>query len=168
MQHGKACLGLGLPVADHVGVRQRPGCHQLLLSQIFYRVQTVSQAGRQLKFQVVRGGEHLPAKLLGHRLVIPLQKLPRLEHGFPVLGAAFALLAPPGALVHVIVQAGALLANIPGELLMAAGQLEGQANGLHHIVGHGSAAVGAVIIRAVVRRFADHGDDRVNVLHVKP
>ena len=51
---------------------------------------------------------------------------------------------------------------------MAAGQLEGQPDGLHHIVGHGSAAVGAVIVRAVVRRFADHGDDRVNVLHVKP
>ena len=50
MQHGKARLGFGLPVADHVGVRQRPGCHQLLLSQIFYRVQAVSQAGRQLKF----------------------------------------------------------------------------------------------------------------------
>ena len=73
MQHGKARLGLGLPVADHVGVRQRPGCHQLLLSQIFYRVQAVSQAGRQLKFQVVRGGEHLPSQLLSHRFVISLQ-----------------------------------------------------------------------------------------------
>ena len=68
----------------------------------------------------------------------------------------------------MVVQAGALLADVPGKLLVAAGQLEGQPDGLHHVVCHGSAAVGAVIVRAVVRRFADHGDDRVNVLHVKP
>ena len=73
MQHGKARLGFGLPVADHIGVRESTGCHQLLLPQVFHRVQPVAETGRQLKFQIVRGGEHLPAKLLGHRLVISLQ-----------------------------------------------------------------------------------------------
>ena len=32
MQHGKARLGFGLPVADHIGVRESTGCHQLLLA----------------------------------------------------------------------------------------------------------------------------------------
>ena len=73
MQHGKARLGLGLPVADHVGVRESTGCHQLLLPQVFHRVQPVAETGRQLKFQIVRGGEHLSPQLLGHRLVISLQ-----------------------------------------------------------------------------------------------
>ena len=73
MQYGKACLGFGLPVADHVGVRESTGRYKLLLPQVFHRVQPVAEAGRQLKFQIVRGGEHLSPQLLGHRLVISLQ-----------------------------------------------------------------------------------------------
>ena len=73
MQHGKARLGLGLPVTDHVGVRESTGRYKLLLPQVFHRVQPVAEAGRQLKFQIVRGGEHLSPQLFGHRLVISLQ-----------------------------------------------------------------------------------------------
>ena len=168
MQHREAGLRLRFPVAHHVGVRQGPGGDQLLLSQVFHRRQPVPQAGGQLKFQVFRGGEHLLADLLSDCLVISLQELLGLEHGFPVLSATLSRLAPAGALVHVIVQTGPLLADVPGELLVAAGKLQRQADGLHHVVGDGPAAVGTVIIRPVVRRLADHGDHRVDFLHIQP
>ena len=74
MQHGKARLGFGLPVADHVGVRESTGRYKLLLPQVRPpRSAGSREAGRQLKFQIVRGGEHLYPQLLGHRLVISLQ-----------------------------------------------------------------------------------------------
>ena len=94
--------------------------------------------------------------------------MPGLFHPDPVFGAGNTCLAPTGTLVHVIVEAGTVFAHIPGKLLAASRQLQGQPNGLHDAVGDTSAAVGAEILSAIVGDFAHQFDFGVNILHIQP
>ena len=67
----------------------------------------------------------------------------------------------------MIIEAGAVLADVPRKFPLAVGHLQAQANGFHHILGHAPAAVWTVIARAVVGNLADHGDPGVDLPHVQ-
>ena len=168
MEHGKAGLGLRLGIPDHIRIRQRTGCHKLLLPQRFHRIQPVTEAGRQFKFQTLRRVQHLRADTGCDRFVIPHEKLPRLLNQRPVFNGAFPRLTPAGTLVHVVIQAGTVFPDIPGKFLFTAGQFQRQANGLHDVLRYAPAAKGAVVPRAVIRDFADHSDSGVYLPHIQP
>ena len=72
VQHGKASLDLGLPVADHIRIRQGTGGDQLLLPQGFYGIQPVPQGRGHFKFQVVRCCKHGGFDFIGNGFVIAL------------------------------------------------------------------------------------------------
>ena len=95
MKNRKACLRLGLSVADHVCICQSTCCYQLLLPQDFHRIEPVTEAGCQFEFQILSCRKHGFLNFPGHFLIIAVQKLPGLFHQFPVLGAAFF---PPGTI----------------------------------------------------------------------
>ena len=168
MKNSKAGFRLRLTIANDIGVRQCSGCYQLLLAQILYRLQSIPETGGKLKLQIFRGTKHLTPNFICHRFVIPPQQFPGLRHGLTVFGAGLSLLAPSGALIHVIIQAGPPLPYIPGKLQMTAGELQSQAKGFHHVMGDTSAAKRAEILRAIVTEPAHQGDSGIDLPHIQP
>ena len=168
MQDHKAAFGCRLGKADDVGVRHGTGGHQLLLPQGLHRLQPVPQLCGLLKFQLLRGLQHLCPQLLGQLLVVPGEQQPGLLHGSPVVRRAPAQLAPALALVHVVIQAGPVLPQVPGKLLAAVRQLQGPENGVQHMLSHAPAAIWPKISRTIVSQLVDHGDSGVLLRHVQP
>ena len=168
MQYCKASLCLRLGITDHVRIRQSSGCHKLFLPQGFHCGQTIPQRRCQLKFQILRCIQHLGTDFLRDRLVITIQQLSRLFHPKTILRAAFSFLAPSFTLIHVIIQTGSVLANVPGKFFVTTRQFQGQADGFHHIVGDGTTSVGTVITGTIIGQLADHGDFRINIFHIQP
>ena len=150
MEHRKTGLGFRLTIADHVRIGQGSRRDKLLLPQCFHSIQAVTKIGCQFKFQIFRSGQHLLFDLICHGFIVSCQKLSGLLDPLPILGAGLMLLTPPFALVHVVVQAGPVLADIPGKFPFTAGELQCQSNGFHHVLGHTAAAIRAVIARSVV------------------
>ena len=156
MQDCKAGPRFVLIVADDVGVGHRPGRDELLFAKGFHGPQPVAQRRRQLKLQLVRRGLHLHAQLARHLLVVPLQDEDGLLHPGVVVLLAARELAPAVAVVHVVIQAGALLAEVARELLGAAGQLERQPQRIDHMLRHEAAAEGTKVAGLVAGNAADH------------
>ena len=167
MEHRKAGLHLGLAIAHHIRIRQSTRRHQLLLSQSFHGVQPVPQGGGQLELQMIGSLDHLRLDLLRHGLVVSGEQLSGLLHGLAVFGAGFAWLAPTGTLVHMVIEAGALLTHIPRKLLAAGGKLQGVLHRLQDIVSHAPAAERTVIMGTIIRDFAHQRDSGINLLHIQ-
>ena len=70
-------------------------------------------------------------------------------------------LTPAVAVVHVEVEARAVLAEVARELLGAAGQLERQPQRIDHVLRHEAAGEGAKIAGLIPCRFADHLHDGI-------
>lgn len=70
-------------------------------------------------------------------------------------------LTPAVAVVHVEVEARAVLAEVARELFGAAGQLQRQAERVDHVLRDGAAAEGAKIAGLIPCRFADHLHDGI-------
>ena len=132
-----------------------------------HSVQPVPEAGSQFKFQILRRFQHFAANILRNGLIVAQQELTGLLYGLPVLGGAFPLLAPAGALVHVVVQAGPVLSNIPGKLPGAVRKLQGQADRFHNGMGNAPAAIGPIVARAVIRYFAYQSDPGIFLFHIQ-
>ena len=161
VQHREAAFGCILIVAHHIGMGHGAGCHQLLLSQVFNGQQTIPQQSRPFKLQRFCRGFHLPPQVIGHGLVLPLQEQDHLLHGGTVCLGGLAQLTPTVTVVHVVVEARAALAHVPREYLAAARQMKGQPQCIHQLIGHGSPAIGAEVIRAVAGDLADQLHHRV-------
>ena len=156
MQDCKAGPRFVLIVANDVGVGHRPGCDELLFTERFHGPQPVAQRGCQLKLQLVRRSLHLRAQLPRHLLVVPLQDEDGLLHPGVIVLLAARELAPAVTVVHVVVQAGALLAEIARELLGAAGQLERQPQRIDDVLRYEAAAEGSKIAGLIAGDAADH------------
>ena len=168
VKHRKAGLRFGFAVANDIRICQCTGCHQLLLTQILYRLQAITQTGGKLKFQVFCCGQHLLPDLIRDRLIVPPEQFSGLQHGLPVFRTGFPLLTPSSALVHVIIQAWSSLPHIPGKLQMAAGKLQRQSEGLHDIMGNTSPAEGAKVLRPIITELTDQRDSGVDFPHIQP
>ena len=70
-------------------------------------------------------------------------------------------LTPAVAVVHVEVEARAVLAEVARELFGAAGQLQRQAERVDHVLRDGAAAEGAEVAGLIPCRFADHLHDGI-------
>ena len=161
MEDGEAGAGPVITIADDIGVGHGPGGDELLLAQGRDGGKLVAQGGGALKGQVLGGLLHLLPQLLCHLLVAPLQDGGDLGHPRMIVRLGAAELTPAVAVAHVVIQARAGLAKVPGELLVAAGQAEGQAQGVKQMLGHAAAGKGAEVLGAVVLGAVFQGDRRV-------
>ena len=161
MEHHKATFSRPPEKAGDVGVRQGAGHHLLPGPQQLDGPEPVPQLGCLLKPQFLRGPLHLRGQVGLDLLEPPLQQGDRLADGLVVpllqlFGAAVAV-----ALPHVEVQAGALLPNVPGELLPAGGQAQGGAQGVQDPLGAVAASVRPEVPGPVLRHPARQGEPGV-------
>ena len=161
MEHSEAALGRVLPVADDIGVGHGPGRDQLLFAQILDSQQPVPQQRRPLEFQGLGSLLHLAAQVLGHGLVLAPQQQNHLVHDGPVGLGRFPGLAPAVAVVHMVVEAGPVLADVPGKDLAAPRQMEREPEGVDQLIGDRPAAVGSEVIRPVAGDLADQLHHRI-------
>src|SRR5699024_2342340 len=112
----------------------------------------VAQRGRGLESQLLRRLLHLPREAGGELLRLAGQYQLRLGDGVAVGLAAERAQAPAGAGAHVVVQAGALPANVPREAPRAGGQLQRLAHRVDDVLGLRPPAEGPEIARRVLGR----------------
>ena len=166
MEHHEAAAGSLPPVESHyVGIRQGRGHHLLPLAQKFDGTVAVPQLGGLLKAQLLRRAGHLRLELLAHLLKFPLQQAHGLIHRLPVTSLVHAGAAVTVALAHMVVQAGALPADVPRELLMAGGQPQGQPQRVDDALGGAPAAIRPKIARPVLRRAVGQREFGVILFH---
>ena len=158
VEHHKTALGLSPVVAHHVGVRQRAHHRLLPLGQQLHRPNPVPVLGGLFKAQVLGGLLHLSGPLRHHLVQLALQQLHRLVHVGPVLALVHigAAIAVTGA--HVEVEAGALLADVPGELPLAGGQAQGGEQGVNDALAGPPGAVGAEVPGPVPGHLGGKGE----------
>ena len=166
VQHCKAGLRLRLVPADDVGVRHRARRDELLLPEQLNGAQTVAVFRRALKAQLLGCSLHLLLQLLTQALVLALKQEDGLLQPRVIVRLLHAGPAPPIAAVHLIIQAGPLLADIAWEFLGAARQAERRTQGVDDLLCAPSAAVGAEIARAVVRDARGQRDDGIGLAQV--
>ena len=106
--------------------------------------------GRMELVQRLRRLRHCPPQLLDVLSALSLQDLHRLAHPGPVVLGIAVLETPAGAGAHVVVQAGPVLADVPGEFAVAVRQQQGRADGVDDLPGLAPAAEGAVVFGAVL------------------
>ena len=168
MEHRKAALGIPQKQAAHVHIRAQGGHHLLALAQQLDGLDPVPVLGGGLKPQGLGGLLHLFGELLLHRPKIALQQLHRLANALPVLLLGHLRAAPAVAVAQVMVQTGPLLADIPGELFLAGGQVQSQGDGVQNLVGVAPGAVGPKVFCPVLRRPAHQGEPGIPGIQVEP
>ena len=114
MQHREAASGAA-DKADGVGIVEGRRDHPLVVLQALDGADAVPQFRGPLKTQLFRGLLHLRAQPGDQFPAFPLQDQDRLVAAASVVFGVGVLQAPAGALFHVVVEAGALLADVPGK-----------------------------------------------------
>ena len=167
MQHGEAALGA--PAEAHsVRIREGGGDDPLLHADALHGPDPVPQLGRLFKAQLLRRLLHLPPQLLDQLPAPALQDLHRLAHPRPVIITVAVLETPAGAGAHVVVETGAILADVPGELAAAVRQQQGLADGVDDLPGLGASPEGAVVLGPVLGSAAGDAHGRVFLPRVHP
>ena len=161
----EAALGLPPVEAHHVGVGEAP-CHHLLpLSQELHGGDAVPELGGPLEAQLLGRQLHLSLEVGADLLVLPLQQPDGLVDVLPVAALVHLRPAVAVALAHAVVEAGALLADVPGELFPALGQAQGRLDGLDDVLGGAPAAVGAEVPGPVLGGLVGQGEPGVGLSH---
>ena len=114
VQHRKAAFGPA-DKAHGIGVVEGRRDHPLMILQALDGADAVPQLGSALKAQLFRGPFHLRAQLCDQFPALSLQDQNRLFAAAPVVFGTGVPQTPPGAFFHVVVEAGAFFADIPGE-----------------------------------------------------
>ena len=166
VQNGEARLGLGLIVANHVGVGHRPGRDELALAERLYGLHPVAQLGSLFKLQILRRLLHLFPQFLLHLRVAALQHQNCLLHTRAVFPGASGALAPCVAVIHVVVEARPFLSEVARKTLAAAGQLQRQTQRINDHLRHVPPAVGPKIACSVVHDPAHQLHHRVFFPHI--
>ena len=166
MQHREAGFRLRLVPADDVGVRHRACRDELLLPEQLNGAQTVAVFRRALKAQLLGRSLHLLLQLLTQALVLALEQKDGLLQPRVIVRLLHAGPAPAVAALHLIVQAGPLLADVAREFFGAARQAERRTQGIDDLLCAPAASVGAEIARAVVRDARGQRDDGIGLTQV--
>ena len=167
MQHGEA--GLGAPAeADGVGIGEGRGDHPLLDGHALDGPHPVPKLRGFLKAQLLRRLLHLALQIFDQFPALSLQDQHRLAHPGPVVLRAAVLQTPAGAGAHVVVQAGPLLADVPGEFAAAVRQQQSLADGVQDLPGLIAAAEGAVVFGPVLGSAAREAHHRILLSGVHP
>ena len=164
VENYKGALGRPPEEAGHVGVGQGAGNHLLPLAQQLDGPEPVPELSRPLKPQLLRRPLHLLGQVLLHVLEPALQQRHRLGDGLVVL---LLQLVPPAVAVtfaHMEVEAGPLLADVPGELFIAGGQAQGGFQGVNDALGTVPAGVGTEVPGPVLRRLGGQREPGVRLL----
>ena len=169
MQHCRAAShGAGI-YAPHVGVGANPGNDLLLLAQHLQRLYPVPQVSGFFKFQRFRRRFHLLPQSRRHLPQLTAQQFHRLRHTFAILRTVRPVrTAKAVAFADVIVQTGPLLADVPGELPAAGGQLQRGAHRLQSGPGLVPAAEGAEVAGAVLLGLVHQREPGIGRLVVQP
>ena len=169
VQHCRAAShGAGI-YAPYIGVGAHAGNDLLLLAQHLQRLHPVPQGGGFFKFQRFRRRFHLLPQSRRHLPQLTVQQLHRLRHALAVLRAVRPIrTAKAVAFADVIVQTGPLLANVPGELPVAGGQLQRGAQRLQGGSGLVPAAERAEVAGAVLLGFVHQREPGIGRLVVQP
>ena len=121
MQHRKAGLGSAAE-AYRVSVGKGRGNNALFIRQPLYRAQPVAQLGGALESQLFRRLLHLASQLIRELLALAVEYHRRLRYAATVVLRTAVLQAPARAAAHVVVEAGALPADVPREFPRAVRQ----------------------------------------------
>ena len=151
-------MGLPLGQGEHVLLLHTAGHHFLALLHGLDGVYPVPQPGGQLELQILGGLLHLLGEHLHRAGAAPLDKVHRLLEGFVVLRLGDFPPAGGAALLDIVVEAGAALAKVLGELAAAIGQLEDFQGGIHRLLGGPRAHIGADVLGAVLLHLLDLGN----------
>ena len=116
------------------------------------------------KAQLLRRLLHLRRQVGLDLFKPPLQQGDGLGDGLVVGGLQFVSPAIAVAFVHVEVQAGPLLADVPGELLSAGGQAQGSTQGIDDGLGVFPAGIGAEVPGPVLRHLACQGEPGIGLV----
>ena len=126
-----------------------------MLAQHGQGLDPVPELGGGLKLQVFRRPLHLGGQLLGELAQLASEETAGLLHPLLIDGFAGTVLpAKTVAFADMIVEAGPLLADVPGKLAAAGGQLQCAAYGIDGHAGLTSPAEGAEVPGTVVGHFA--------------
>src|SRR5699024_4049197 len=101
---------------SHIGVGTDAGNDLLPFAEDFDGLDTVPEGGSLLKAQILRRLFHLPSQLFGDSTDLPLQQLYRHIDTAVVLLGSHGSPAEAVTAAHVVVEAGPLLADIPGKV----------------------------------------------------
>ena len=158
MQHRRAAPYRPDVYAPHVRIGAHPGDDLLLLAQHLQGLHPVTEGGRLFKFQRFCRHLHLLPQPCRHLPQLAAQQLRRLGHPGLILRLTGAVgRAEAVAFPDVVVQTRPLLADVPGELAVAGGQLQ---RGAYCLQGHprlvppakGAEVPGPVLLRLVHQR----------------
>ena len=114
VQHRKAAF-CAADKADRIGVIEGRRNHPLMVLQALDGADAVPQFGGPLKAQFFCGLLHLRTQLRHQFPALSLQDQNRLFAAAAVVFRAGVFQAPAGAFFHMIVETGALFADVPGK-----------------------------------------------------
>ena len=158
MQHRRAAPYRPDVYAPHVRIGAHPGDDLLLLAQHLQSLHPVTERRCLFKFQRFRRRLHLLPEVRRHLPQLATQQLRRLGHPGVILRLTGAVgRAEAVAFPDVVIQARPLLADVPGELAVAGGQLQRGAyclQGRPRLVppAKGAEIPGSVLLRLVHQR----------------
>ena len=163
VQHRKA--GLRPPAeADGVRIRKGGGDHALLMLKRLDRPQAIPQRGSPLKAKLLRRLLHLSAKLLDQLPALAVEDQHGLHHAGAVVLRGAVAQAPARAASHVVVEAGALFADVAREPARAVRQQQRFGEGVDDVARLAAPAEGAEIARPVLSGAACDAHSRVFLL----
>ena len=169
MQHRRAAPHRSGVYAPHVRVGAHARNDLLLLAQHLQGLHPVPEGGGLFKFQILRRLLHLLAKGRRYLPQLAAQQLRRLGHPGLILPLAGAVgRAEAVAFSDVVVEAGPLLADVPGELAVAGGQLQGGAHRLQGRPGLVASAEGAEVPGTVLLRLVHQREPGIGRFFVEP
>ena len=167
MQHRKTGLGSAAE-AYRVSVGKGRGNDTLLVRQPLYRAQPVAQLGGALESQLFRRLLHLASQLIRELLALAVEYHRRLRYAAAVILRTAVLQAPARAAAHVVVEAGALLADIPREFPRAVRQQQRLGDRAYNVVGLAAPAEGAEVFCPVLPRAVRQRHFRVLLMQIEP
>ena len=167
VEHRKAALRA--PAEAHrVGIGKGGGDDALPVREALDRPQPVAQLGGALEAQLLRRLLHLAAQLVHQLAALAVEDEHGLLYARAVIPGAAVLQAPARAASHVVIEAGALPADIPREFARAVGQQQRLGDGVDDVPRLAAAAEGAEVARAVLPRAARNAHGGVLLPQIHP
>ena len=164
MEDHETALGLPSEKTGHISIRQGAGHYLLPFSKQLDGSQSVPQLGCLFKAQFFCRPLHLCGQICLYFLEPPLQQGHGLGHRLVMLGLQLIPPAVAVTLAHMKVEAGPLLADIPGKLLPAGGQAQGGTQGVDNRLGAVAAGIGPKVPRSVLRRSGRQGKAGIRLI----
>ena len=121
------------------------GNHLLLFAQGAQRAQGIAAARGGLKVLLFRKPQHVGLQPAAHRLAAPPQQLGRIAHRLPVFLGRHLPGAYPAAAVHLVINAGAALADVARKDARTVGQPQRAVDQLNQRIGRARARIRAEV-----------------------